>query len=159
MLEKDRVVFLSNCIEQSTSSLFEIKKLDTNVKNFLPGFQKGKEAYSGFEVISQDTNTGYRFIFIHSQNENYHFVIYSQNKKAIAELKEIEMIDGEPNLVWKYNPLKRDGKNQERKAYFIKTFGSTTLQIPLPKSSLDIDMFFNQLFTICQNRQEADQMV
>jgi hypothetical protein len=158
-LEKEKVIFISNCIEQTTSSLYEIKKLDTTVKNFLPGFQKGKEAFSGFEVTGLDSDTTYRFIFIQSQNENYHLVIYSQNKKAIAELKEIELIDGEPYLVWKYNPLKRDGMNQERKAYFKKTFGSTTIQILLPRSSSDIETFFNQLFTLCQNRQEADHSV
>jgi hypothetical protein len=160
MLKKDQVVLLSDWIEQSTSTLFEIKKLDTTVKNFLPGFQKGKEAFSGFEVTRLDSNTIYRFIFIHSQpNEDFQFVIYSHKKKALAELKQIEMIDGHPHLIWKYNPLKRDGLNQDRKTYFIKTFGSTTLQIPLPKSSSDVETFFDQLFTLCQNRLEADTIV
>lgn len=159
MLEKDHVVFISNCIEQSASTIFEIKKLDTTVENFLPGFQKGKEAFSGYEATELNTNSVYRFIFIRSQNETYHLMIYSQNKKAIAELKEIEIVAGEPCLVWKYNPLKRDGMNQERKAYFRETFGSIGIQIKLPKSAMDTDAFFKQLFTLCQNRLEADQFM
>jgi hypothetical protein len=159
MLEKEQVVILSNDIEQATSSLFEVKKLDTTVQNLLPGFQKGKEAFSGFEITSLDNDKTYRFIFIRSQNENYHLMIFSPNKQVLAELKQIEIIDGTPHLVWKYNPLKRDGMNARRKEYFKNKFGSLSLQIPLPTSSADIEAFFNQLFTLCQNRQEADYAV
>jgi hypothetical protein len=158
MLEKEQVVFLSNGMEQSNPTLFDIKKLDTTVKNFLPGFQKGKEAISGFEVTKRDNNISYLFTFIHT-GENYYLVIYSQNKKPMAELKNIEMIDGNPYIVWKYNPAKRDGKNQERKDYFKENYGSTIRQIPIPKSSSDIETFIGELFALCQNRLEADNIV
>lgn len=157
-MEKDQVIFLSNHIEQAAFTLYEAKKVDTTGKNFLPGFQKGKEAISGFEITRLDNNTSYLFTFINWQDENYYLVIYSPKKKAIAELKQIEVIDGDPFLVWKYNPLKRDGKNKDRKAYFEKAFGSTTRQIPFPKSASNTESFVNQLFTLCQNRQEADNI-
>lgn len=158
MLEKEQVHFLSKSIEEAHSSFFEIKKLDTSAKNFLPGFQKGKTAISGFEVTKLDINTTFLFVFIQSE-QNYHLMIFSHNKtKVMAELKQIEMMDGVALLIWKYNPLKRDGKNQERKAYFLETFGSTTMEIPLPKTSSDIETFFNHLFTLCQNRLAADNL-
>lgn len=161
-MEKDQAIFLSNCIEKSTSSLFEIKKL--SIKNgFLPGFHQwtnGKKVISGFEITRPETNTSYFFLFIDwHRNENYYLVIYTHNKSTtVAEIRQMEMIDEVPNLIWKYNPLKRDGMNQERKAYFKQTFGSTLFQIPLPKSSTDTESFFKQLFKLCQNRLKADKI-
>ncbi|MDP4083335.1 MAG: hypothetical protein Q8934_01835 [Bacillota bacterium] len=162
-MEKDQAVFLSKCIEKSPSSVFQVKKLLTK-NNLLPNFHQwtnGKKVISGFEVTRLDTHTGYFFIFIDwHRNENYYLVIYTYNKSTtVAELRQTELIKGDPHLIWKYNPLKRDGLNQERKAYFKQTFGSTIVQIPLPKSSSDIDTFFNQLFTLCQRRLKADKIV
>lgn len=158
MLEKDQVSFLSKYIEQSTSSIFEVNKLDTSGKNFLPGFQKGKTALAGFEVTKHESMTTYLLVFVNA-GENNHLMIFSHNKsKVMAELKKIEEVEGVPCLIWKYNPAKRDGKNQERKDYFQKTFGSTLMQIPLPTSSSEIEAFFIQLFALCQNRLEADSI-
>lgn len=157
MLEKDQVIFLSNGMEQTNLALFDIKKIDTTIKNFLPGFQKGKEAISGFEVTKRDNNIGYIFTFIHSE-ENYYLVIYSKNKKAVVELKNVEMIDGNPYIVWKYNPVKRDGKNQERKDYFKRHFGSFIRQILIPKSPSEIETFVGELFALSQSRLEADKL-
>ncbi|HJV17413.1 MAG TPA: hypothetical protein VJ546_08550 [Bacillales bacterium] len=157
MLEKEQVIFLSNGMEQTNLSLFDIKKLDVTIKNFLPGFQKGKEAISGFEVTNRDINISYIFTFIHSE-ENYYLVIYSKNKKAVVELKNVEMIDGNSYIVWKYSPAKRDGKNQERKDYFEKHFGSTIRQILIPKSSSEIETFVGELFTLSQSRLKADNI-
>lgn len=158
-MEKEQVVYISDCIEKATSELYKIEKLDHTVKNFLPGFQKGKEALSGFNVTSLNADANYIFTFIHGHNdENYYLVIYSGNKKAMAELKKVEVIDNDSYLVWKYNPLKRDGKNQERKDYFKETFGPLNRQIPLPKSHAEIEAFFNQLFALCHDRLEADNI-
>jgi hypothetical protein len=73
----------------------------------------------------------------------------------VAEIQQIK--DGQ--IVWMYKPFKRDGKNDQRKAYFKQMFGSTTVQIELPSSSSGIDTFFNQLFKLCQNRVKADRIV
>jgi hypothetical protein len=157
MLEKEQVIFLSNGLEQTNLTLFDIKKLDVTIKNFLPGFQKGKEVISGFEVTKRDHHISYIFTFIHS-DENYYLVIYSKNKKAVVELKNVEMMDGNPYIVWKYNPAKRDGKNQERKDYFINHFGSTIRQILIPKSPSEIEAFIGELFALCQSRLKADNL-
>lgn len=157
MLEKEQVVFLSEGMEQSNLTLFDITKLNTTVKNFLPGFQKGNEAISGYEITKRGTTISYLFTFIQS-GDNYYLVIYSKNKKAMAELKNIDVIDGNPYIVWKYNPAKRDGKNQDRKDYFTKNFGSTIRQIPIPTSHSDIEPFIGELFALCQSRLEADSI-
>ena len=64
-----------------------------------------------------------------------------------------------PHIVWAYKPFKRDGKNDQRKAYFKQMFGSTTVQIKLPSTSLEVEVFLGQLFKLCQNRIKADRIV
>ncbi|MBO0962099.1 hypothetical protein J1P26_20540 [Neobacillus sp. MM2021_6] len=157
MVEKEQVVFLSNGMEQTNFTLFDIKKLDVTIKNFLPGFQKGKEAISGFEVTKRDNTISYIFTFIHS-GENYYLVIYTKSKKAVVELKNVEVIDGNSYIVWKYSPAKRDGKNQERKDYFKKHFGSAIRQIFIPNSPSEIEAFIGELFALSQSRLKADHI-
>lgn len=157
MLEKEQVALLLNGLEQASLTLFDIRKLDTTVKNFLPGFQKGKEAVAGFEVTKKENGVSYLFTIIRS-GDDYQLVIYSQNKKALAELKKIEMIEGTPSIIWKYSPAKRDGKNQDRKDYFTTKFGPLIRQIPLPMSSSDIEVFIGELFALCQDRFVADNL-
>lgn len=63
-------------------------------------------------------------------------------------------------LVWKYNPLKRDGRNAERKAYFRQLVGSLDLRIPFPRegSVKEMNTFMDNLFKLCQVRQKADRV-
>ena len=77
----------------------------------------------------------------------------------VQKSRQIQEIDGVPHIVWSYMPLKRDGKNDQRKAYFKQMFGSTTVQIKLPASSLEVEVFLGQLFKLCQNRIKADRIV
>lgn len=87
-------------------------------------------------------------------------MIYAHDKSTtVAEIRPIKEIEGIPHLVWTYKPFKRDGKNDQRKAYFKQMFGSTTIEIKLPSSSSEVEGFFNQLFKLCQNRIKADRIV
>lgn len=156
-MEKDHVTLILDGFEQVSPASFTIKQLDATASNFLPGFQKGKEAVAGFEVTKQEDNSSYLFAFIRS-GESYQLVIYSSTKKALAELKNIEMQEGTPSIIWKYSPAKRDGKNQDRKDYFSKNFGHLIRHIPIPKSPSDTEAFIGELFTLCQHRFEADNL-
>ncbi|MFP7299202.1 hypothetical protein [Neobacillus niacini] len=162
-MEKEAAIHLANLIVNSKTGAYEIKKLET-VNGTLPRFHQwtnGKQTLAGFEVTRVDSDTSYYFLFIDwHRNDNYYLVIYLHNKSTTAaELRVIEEIDGIPHIVWKYNPLKRDGKNLQRKSYFKQVFGSTTIQIKVPPSSLEVEEFFHQLFKLCQNRIKADKIV
>ncbi|MDQ0200544.1 hypothetical protein [Neobacillus ginsengisoli] len=162
-MEKDQAIYLSNYLEEWSGSSFEINKLKT-VGGTLPKFHQwtnGKKTLAGYEVTRPDHDIGYYLLFIDwHRNENYYLVIYAHDKSTtIAEMRQIEEIDGIFHLVWKYNPLKRDGKNDQRKAYFKQTFGTTTVQIKIPSSSIEVEAFISQLFKLCQNRMKADQIV
>lgn len=162
-MKKDEAAHLADLIAKSKSASYAIKKMET-VNGTLPRFHQwtnGKQTLAGFEVTRVDSDTSYYFLFIDwHRNDNYYLVIYLYNKSTTAaELRVIEEIDGIPHIVWMYNPLKRDGKNDQRKAYFKQMFGSTTVQIKIPLSTLEVEGFFDQLFRLCQNRMKADKIV
>jgi hypothetical protein len=162
-LEKDQAIILSNFMKKSKQATYEIKKLVT-IGGALPKFHQwtnGKKTLAGYEVTRLDSETSYFFLFIDwHRNDNYYLVIYAHDKSTtVAEIQQIKDIEGFPELVWMYKPFKRDGKNDQRKAYFKQTFGTTTVQIRLPLSSLEVEGFFNQIFKLCQNRIRADRIV
>jgi hypothetical protein len=162
-LEKDQAIFLANLIKNSNSATFEIKKLELLDGSLVKFHQwtNGKPTIAAYEVTRQDNETGYYFVFIDwHRNDNYYLVLYAHNRSTTcAEIRQIQEIDGSLHIVWTYKPFKRDGKNDQRKAYFKQMFGSTTIQIKLPSSALEIDIFLEQLFKLCQNRVKADRIV
>jgi hypothetical protein len=162
-VEKEQAILLSNFMEKLNLSTYEFKKLET-VGGKLPKFHQwtnGKKTLAGYEVTRIDSDTSYFFLFIDwHRNDNYYFVIYAHDRSTtVAEIQQIKELEGIPHFVWMYNPLKRDGKNHQRKAYFKQMFGTTTVQIALPSSNLEVERFFDQLFMLCQNRMRADRIV
>jgi hypothetical protein len=162
-LEKEMALLLSNVLVESNPVAYEIKPLST-VGGTLPKFHQwtnGKTTLAGYEVTRPDSDTGYYFIFIDwHRNDNYYLVIYAHDKSTTcAEIRQVQEIDGVPHFVWMYKPFKRDGKNDQRKAYFKQMFGSTTVQIKLPSTPHEVEDFITQLFKLCQNRVKADRIV
>ncbi|WHY87345.1 hypothetical protein QNH39_05675 [Neobacillus novalis] len=162
-MEQEQALFLANFIENSTPAAYEINKLET-VSGTLPKFHQwtnGKKTLAAYEVTRPATETGYYFVFIDwHRNDIYYLVIYAHDKKTtVAELRQVQEIDDVPQIVWSYKPFKRDGKNDQRKAYFKQMFGSTTVQIKLPAATSEVEAFFDQVFKLCQNRIRADRIV
>ncbi|WP_160723866.1 hypothetical protein [Bacillus sp. USDA818B3_A] len=161
-MDKDQSDFLIGKIEQATSIAYEIHKLDI-VDGMLPKFHQwtnGKRTLAAYEVFRPDSETGYFFIFIDwHRNDNFYLVIYAHNKSTTcAEIRQIEELEDGPHFVWSYKPLKRDGKNDQRKAYFKQIFGSNTIHIKLPSAPAEVERFLTQLFKLCQNRIRADKI-
>ncbi|HEY2422197.1 MAG TPA: hypothetical protein VGI04_12300 [Neobacillus sp.] len=162
-MEKNQANTLANFIGKTKSSIYQIKKLET-VGGTLPKFHQwtnGKKTLAGYEVTKVDSDTSYFFLFIDwHRNDNYYLVIYAHDRSTtVAEIQQIKELEGIPHFVWMYKPFKRDGKNDQRKAFFKQMFGSTTVEIKLPSSSLEVDDFFSQAFKLCQNRIKADRIV
>ena len=140
------------------SNQFEAVKLDT-VEGKLPQFHqwvKGK-AVSAAYTIRKHGEEAYHFLFIDWHRKgNYYLVLYLENRSTTAaEIQHVS--EDDESLWWTYNPLKRDGKNAERKTYFISRFGSPKVIIPLPKSSDQVDSFILELFQLCRNRIISDR--
>ncbi|PGS47956.1 hypothetical protein [Bacillus sp. AFS041924] len=163
-MKKEIALSISNHIKNwmaSNNSLFDIKEIPTAF-NTLQNFQQwtnGKPIVSAFHLSKIEEESYYLLLIDWHRNENYYLVIYVENKSTTAaEIREISERDGQLSLNWKYNPLKRDGKNAERKAYFKQAFGSLQVEVPLPGSSTDVERFFNDLYKLCRNRQTADRI-
>lgn len=153
---------LFNSWSNSFSPTYEIDQLETKGERLSRFHQwaNGKPVIAVYNVIKIGENNLY-FLFIDwHRNDNYYLVIYSPNKSTtFAEIHQVVNNNGKLQLHWKYNPLKRDGMNQQRKAYFKQVFGSTSVYISLPASSGEVEPFINQLFSLCSNRVKADAIV
>lgn len=164
-MEKEHALALSNNLErwsESGSGTYELTQLDTTNDTLINFHQwaNRKPVLAAFDVHKLGHDR-YYFLFIDwHRNDNFYLVIYTYNKSTtLAELNKVIEEDGETLLSWKYNPLKRDGKNDVRKSYFKQTHGTTTMNIPMPTSVLEVEPFVNQLFKLCQNRVRADRIV
>ncbi|MFB7141377.1 hypothetical protein ACFCYN_17135 [Gottfriedia sp. NPDC056225] len=164
-MKKEFAIGISNHIKnwmEFNYSLFEIEEIPTTF-NTLQNFQQwanGKPIISAFHLKKIEEESYYLLFIDWHRNENYYLVIYVENKSTTAaEIRELKEIDGKFSLVWKYNPLKRDGKNAERKAYFKQVFGSLQVEIKIPSTSNDVEEFFNNLYKLCRNRQTADRII
>lgn len=164
-MEKKQANFLSDLFDErslSISSTFEINKLEVRNERLLHFHQwtNDKHVVAGYHVSKIGENNLY-FLFIDwHRNDHYYLVIYAHNKATtLAEIKQVVEYEGRLQLHWKYNPLKRDGKNLQRKVYFKQIFGSTSVYIPLPESISEVDGFLIQLFKLCANRVKSDGIV
>ncbi|MBO0959794.1 hypothetical protein J1P26_08660 [Neobacillus sp. MM2021_6] len=162
-MEKEQAIYLANQINDSKPASYEIRKLET-IGGTLPKFHQwtnGKQTLAAYEVSRPENDTGYYFLFIDwHRNDNYYLVIYAHDRSTTcAEIRQIKDLDDGPHLVWSYKPFKRDGKNDHRKAYFKQMFGSTMVHIKLPPSPNEVEVFFTELFKLCQNRVRADKIV
>jgi len=164
-MEKQQAIVLRNYLErwnESGSATYELTQLDITNDTLINFHQwaNRKPVVAAFDV-NKLGHDRYFFLFIDwHRNNNYYLVIYAYNKSTtLAELNKVIEEDGETLLSWKYNPLKRDGKNDVRKSYFTQTHGTTTINIPLPTSVLEVEPFLNHVFKLCQSRVRADRIV
>ena len=161
-MEKKLAEHLSKYLERWNGPTYEVSKLPT-LNNTLSQFHQwanGKPVIAAFDVAKPGEERYYYLFIDWHRNDNYYLVIYAHDKSTtIAELNKIIEEDDVSFLSWKYNPLKRDGKNDIRKSYFKQTFGSTTMNIPLPTSSSHVENFLDQVFKLCHNRVRADRVV
>jgi hypothetical protein len=164
-MEKNIAIEVTSQIDKwmnSHQSVYELSKIDT-INNSLYKFQQwadGKPLIAAYHVTKIEEESYYLLFIDWHRNDNIYLVVYVENKSTTAaEIHRTEHHDDKLELVWNYMPLKRDGKNSERKAYFKQTYGSCTVRIPLPTSPIDIEEFLNKLYTLCRNRIRADRIV
>ena len=141
---------------------FEITPLHKD-GSFLKGFHQwveGKEVVDGFRVTKMGGDTYFVVLIDWHRNQKFYLVLYTHDKSTtVAEIREIIEHNGKVTFTWKYNPLKRDGRNAERKAFFKKYFGELRVQITFPRSSEEVEGFLQELFLLARNRILADQLV
>lgn len=166
-MEEKMALHIANQIDQwrkSNPDQYRIDRLKIEDR-LLNGFHQwvnGKQVIAGFDVNHLEDNVRYFFLLIDwHRNSNYYLVVYNAKKTTtVCEIQTVAVEDDINELVWKYNPLKRDGKNAERKAYFRELTGSTDIRIPLPQTAATEEMvlFMDRLFKLCSVRLKADKV-
>jgi hypothetical protein len=163
-MEKEIAINISKQINKwklTNQSFYEIDEIPT-IYNTLHNFQQwtnGKPVVAAYHLSKVEEESYYLIFIDWHRNDNYYLVIYVGNKSTTAaEIREIKEINGKLNFLWKYNPLKRDGKNAERKTYFKQVFGSLEVELPIPNSPQEVEEFFNNLYKLCRNRHTADRI-
>ncbi len=160
-MKKHEALLLAEQIRgMKDSTMFEVTEVAGEVESLKDFHQwtNGKPLAAAFytEKLHEE---GFYLLFIDwHRNDNYYLVVYPSNKSTtLCEIQTLVEHDGRLFLKWRYNPLKRDGKNQLRKAYFQQRNGSSIVEIPFPESPADSENFLEDLFTLCRNRRQADQ--
>lgn len=119
----------------------------------------GKRHVGIFEAKNEQ-GKNYYFGFIEWQaTGRYYLVIFPESKLGtLAEIHRVAKNGDQINLCWTYSPIKRDGRNKERKSYFEKYFSGTEVRIALPRTVAEIERFLDQIFALCENRLKADAL-
>jgi hypothetical protein len=163
-MEKKRAAALSEQIEQwrlGHVSAYEVDKLilaGETLKSFHQWADK-KHVIAGYKVTERNEDAFYVLLIDWHRNENYYLVLYTANKTTTAAEIHRTVVneEGQLALFWQYTPLKRDGLNAERKAYFKQVVGSASIEIALPDAPQDVEAFIAQLFALGRTRLRVDR--
>lgn len=147
-------------ITDAVGSKFTLKE-HINPKN-LTGFHHWADARpceGAYLFMDQIGNGLWVLLLDWREKNNFYIVLFPESKSGpVAQIHRLTVKGGEEVLHWRYSPSKRDGKNEERKAYFVDTFLSGNVQISVPKHPEDVDDFIEELFSLASSRAKADEL-
>jgi hypothetical protein len=163
-MEKKRAAALSEQIEQwrqGNASAYEVDKLvlaGETLKNFHQWTDK-KHVIAGYKVTELGEDAFYVLLIDWHRSENYYLVLYTANKTTTAAEIHRTVVNeaGQLALFWQYTPLKRDGLNAERKAYFKQVVGSASIEIAFPEAPQDVEALMAKLFALGRTRLIAER--
>ena len=125
---------------------------DSYPPGLLKGFHQwadGKPCEGAFLVQGEDSFRTWLVLIDWKRNGAYYVVLFPENRFGpIYEVHKMRSGGPDPSLEWTYVPRKRDGKNAQRRAYFLATYGTVTAKLTLPKTDAGIDDFVD-LHTLC----------
>lgn len=93
-----------------------------------------------------------------AQGQWYLIACSPTTRAPLAELWREEIDDSIHNLVWRYKPVKRDGRNEERLEYFRRHVGDLTMRLAVPETRDNSTRFVDDLFDVVDNRLRADEL-
>jgi hypothetical protein len=130
--------------------------------NPLSGFHQwadDKDFLGGFLTENSSGEKIWILIVFWNDTSEFYVVLFPEDRIGpIAEIHKVANEEGDPVLRWSYSSRKRDGKNEERKQYFEKYFGSTQVLISAPSETGDVADFLNELLSLAENRKKADEL-
>lgn len=93
------------------------------------------------------------------QSQNMYVVLFPESRNGpVAEIHRMtELPDGDA-LHWTYSPSLRDGKNEQRRAYFNRAFGSCDVFVRMPSSVEEVEDLCDDLASLASCRSTADAL-
>lgn len=149
---QDLATLLRNCTRHEISEPYPVGRLD--------GFHQwvdGKVCEGAF-LVQRDDLTRFWLLFIDWKgDDNYYIVVFPENRLGpVCELHRIQEHEQGRVLEWTYSPRKQDEQNEQRKAYFIATYGTDSVSLTLPETSSQADDFVDDLIELTEYRLKAD---
>lgn len=93
------------------------------------------------------------------ESENMYLVLFPESRSGpVAEIHRTSELPEGDALHWKYSPSLRDGKNEQRRAYFDRAFGSCDVFIRLPNTIEEVEDFCDDLASLAFCRAAADAL-
>jgi hypothetical protein len=94
-----------------------------------------------------------------AETGEFYCVVFPENRSGpLAEIWSVRHGAGAENLVWTYKPVKRDGHNGRRLAYFRRHVGDTTMTLEVPATAWDVRRFLDDVCALVDNRLKADML-
>src|SRR5882762_7048241 len=131
-------------------TIIEMRQLRNLLRNYSSAAYKHIDTWAGGNVIlhfhqwannctskgaflfENQNGLAYWLLLIEWKNDNWYLVIYPESRqRALVEIKELEYTQDGKTMVWSYKPMKRDGKNPERKRLFANDFPDNKVRIPI----------------------------
>ncbi|SDX79903.1 hypothetical protein [Paenibacillus sp. CF384] len=166
-MEKQEAAVLSEWIERSSVGPVEAYDVTRISMDGLPlsnfhQWSNGKPLVNAYHIARTIGGALYVLFIDWHRNDNYYMVIYAGDKSTThAEIQKL-VYDREgiaSHLRWTYNPMKRDGGNAVRKAYFKQQWGGLATTIPILGAlrENEADLFYDALFELVEKRLRADK--
>lgn len=119
----------------------------------------GRPCEGAFLMEGDDGMRTWLVLIDWKMNGTYYLVLFPENRIGpIYEMHRMQAASPDPTLEWTYIPKKRDGKNDQRRAYFLTTYGTRTATLVLPKALEEIDEFVDDLIELAVYRLKADTL-
>lgn len=149
---------LLSVVESGNRYKLECWYASGNLTNFHQ-WADGKPCEGAFLFTDQQTVGIWILLIDWKEDGNFYVVLFPLSRVGpVAEIHETHGEGEEISLSWKYSPTKRDGRNLERKQYFIEALLSDVVTISIPFGSDEVDDFIGELFTLATSRQKADSL-
>ncbi|WP_143111664.1 hypothetical protein [Paenibacillus sp. BC26] len=166
-MEKQESAVLAEWIERSSIGpvgAYDVTRVSTDglpLSNFHQ-WSNGKPLVNAYHIARTIGGALYVLFIDWHRNDNYYMVIYAGDKSTThAEIQKLVYDrEGKPSyLRWTYNPMKRDGANAIRKAYFKQQWGEFIVTIPVLGTlrENETDLFCDALFELVDKRLRADK--
>lgn len=159
-MERSQATEIANLIEasmelDSSLTISKMGLINGQVEGFHP-FINGRDTVGAFEIKGPDNQQYYLFFVPWYLDERYSLVLHARGVKEAL----IGAVDIRDKVIhWKYKPMKRDGRNEERRGKFMEEYLNINAEIRVPQVVPDVEGFLCELFKVAQARIKAESAV